>query len=66
MTNPKNHPLWPEFKAWIESRSELRIDLSHEEDWVDFWLSFLAGAQASRKYEANLSTDQVTPPSNNA
>jgi hypothetical protein len=56
----KDHPLWKDFEHCIEERglSFLLTDLPWNQVIKDFWMCFLAGAQASLEYEAKHSVTQ--------
>lgn len=49
MTNPKTHPFWPKFKDWAQENG---VYLEKEEEWIEFWKCFIAGAQACAQLEA--------------
>jgi len=46
MTNPKKHPLWQAFVNWGNDNC---ISFDHEDDWLDWWKCFLAGANANEE-----------------
>ena len=49
ITNPKKHYLWPKFQQYVENLAKndgVCIGMEYEEDWLDLWKFFLAGAEA--------------------
>lgn len=51
MTNPKRHPLWKKFVAFMQEFSP--DSLKHGDDWSEFWRCFLEGAKAALEVEAS-------------
>ncbi len=58
ITNLKKHPLWSKFTQWVESL-DYSIGMEHEEDWIENWKCFLAGAQAAIHAVHNPTRPQV-------
>lgn len=57
-TDPQKHELWNYFVH--EARRQC-ISLDHEDDWLDNWKMFLAGAQAHFTQELKACTEARKP-----
>lgn len=57
MKNPKHHPLWKKFVAFMREFSP--DSLTHGDDWADWWRCFLEGAKASLEVEGERGNGKV-------